>query len=103
MYPNKDGWLSVETVGAKGERRTVFHGLLEVSSAEDRERSKQRILDAVRAHRSLQESEMPPYKLVSLYSGKVTVSLPSKEGNTMSGESLGRSALMQFACFSLLR
>mmetsp|Transcript_134469 Transcript_134469/g.287701 ORF Transcript_134469/g.287701 Transcript_134469/m.287701 type:complete len:84 (-) Transcript_134469:35-286(-) len=79
MYPNKDGWISVETVNERGERVTVFHGIVEVSSAETQRKWQQSMLDAVRAYRFQQTTSIdpsPPLKLVPLFDGKVWVSQP---------------------------
>mmetsp|Transcript_17569 Transcript_17569/g.31532 ORF Transcript_17569/g.31532 Transcript_17569/m.31532 type:complete len:89 (+) Transcript_17569:161-427(+) len=75
MYPNKDGWLSVETVDETGTRVTVFHGLLQVQSAEKREEWRDQIQNAVRTYRSTPAGRASDYKLVPLYGGKVHVSL----------------------------
>mmetsp|Transcript_4572 Transcript_4572/g.13581 ORF Transcript_4572/g.13581 Transcript_4572/m.13581 type:complete len:88 (-) Transcript_4572:35-298(-) len=80
MFPNKDGWLSVETVSASGERLTVFHGVLEVSSPEARKAWKEKLLDAVRAHKAQAAAGPLPVECrrVPLFQGRVVVSLPQE-------------------------
>mmetsp|Transcript_78729 Transcript_78729/g.177861 ORF Transcript_78729/g.177861 Transcript_78729/m.177861 type:complete len:93 (+) Transcript_78729:79-357(+) len=75
MYPNKDGWLSVETVTETGERVTVFHGVLEVSKPGAKEAYRQQVLDAIRDFRE-QKAAPAATKLTPLYQGRVVVSLP---------------------------
>mmetsp|Transcript_62914 Transcript_62914/g.194767 ORF Transcript_62914/g.194767 Transcript_62914/m.194767 type:complete len:88 (-) Transcript_62914:11-274(-) len=74
MFPNKDGWLSVETVSESGERVTVFHGVLEVSSAAARKAWKEELRAAVRAHAT--GAPTAPCRSVPLFQGRVVVSLP---------------------------
>mmetsp|Transcript_36062 Transcript_36062/g.101528 ORF Transcript_36062/g.101528 Transcript_36062/m.101528 type:complete len:92 (-) Transcript_36062:136-411(-) len=76
MYPNVDGWLSVETVDRSGARVTVFHGLL-IPTAAARVEWKEQIRRAVRDHLARDESAMQtPCELVPLLCGKVHVSVP---------------------------
>mmetsp|Transcript_25241 Transcript_25241/g.72785 ORF Transcript_25241/g.72785 Transcript_25241/m.72785 type:complete len:83 (-) Transcript_25241:9-257(-) len=78
MYPNKDGWLSIEATDEQGVRTTLFHGVLQVSSREAREAYRARIAEAVREHRERQRDGRPPPECepVPLFQGKVVVSLP---------------------------
>mmetsp|Transcript_122382 Transcript_122382/g.243608 ORF Transcript_122382/g.243608 Transcript_122382/m.243608 type:complete len:88 (-) Transcript_122382:35-298(-) len=75
MYPNQDGWLSIETVDETGQRRTVFHGRHDVHSKEAREKWYGDLIQAVREH----DSSKATYKLVPMHLGRVVVSLPEKE------------------------
>lgn len=77
MYPNKDGWLSVETVTDAGDRITVFHGTLDVSSPEARHKYQTSVREALHAHRAI-TSTMAAQQVepVSLFQGRVVVSLP---------------------------
>mmetsp|Transcript_25784 Transcript_25784/g.60899 ORF Transcript_25784/g.60899 Transcript_25784/m.60899 type:complete len:84 (+) Transcript_25784:215-466(+) len=75
MFPNKDGWLSVETVSDSGERVTVFHGVLEVSSPEARKAWREDLRAAVRAHKATGGTTVI-CRMVPLFQGRVSVSLP---------------------------
>mmetsp|Transcript_55177 Transcript_55177/g.162204 ORF Transcript_55177/g.162204 Transcript_55177/m.162204 type:complete len:80 (+) Transcript_55177:148-387(+) len=75
MSPNKDGWLSVDTVDEAGRRVTVFHGCHDVHSEEAVDRWMRDLLLAVREHRSGGEGELGR-KLVPLHQGRVVVSVP---------------------------
>mmetsp|Transcript_20187 Transcript_20187/g.65203 ORF Transcript_20187/g.65203 Transcript_20187/m.65203 type:complete len:83 (-) Transcript_20187:117-365(-) len=78
MYPNIDGWLSIEMVNKRGERITVFHGKHQVSSPEARAEWMQKLVGSVREAKSREENEdeVPPPKLMPLCHGKIYVSIP---------------------------